>query len=365
MRIDEFDYSLPRELIAQRPVPRRQDSRLLLVTKADGELLDEQFTHFPRFLKPGDLLVLNNTRVLPARLFGRRVGVHSQAPSRSTRQEHLTSTVEVFLTSKTGPDTWDVMVRPGRKIKIGERIHFGGGELEGEVIARVEEGQRTIKFTSRAAGSVDEHFANLGHVPLPPYIDRQDEPSDRERYQTVFAKQPGAIAAPTAGLHFTPEILDQIRTHGCEICELTLHVGIGTFKPVQTETLEEHKMHAETYEITSDVTQRIDLAKSEGRAIVAIGTTVVRALEDAAQRAEKTGINSLLTPGKAEAEIFITPGFQFRVVDSLLTNFHLPRSTLLALVSAFAGRENILRAYRHAVDARYRFYSYGDCMFIA
>jgi S-adenosylmethionine:tRNA ribosyltransferase-isomerase len=364
VRVEELEYSLPPELIAQHPPDERGNSRMLLLDRVTGEFRDEQFAHFPESLSAGDLVVLNNTRVIPARLFGHRVGVHSQPASRATRKEHLTGTVEIFLTRRTGSETWEAMVRPGRKIQISERVRFGNGELEAEVIGRAEEGQRLLRFISRDARSVDEHLAQVGHMPLPPYIDREDEPADRERYQTVFAKEPGAIAAPTAGLHFTPRILERIRERGCEICELTLHVGIGTFKPVQTKILEEHRMHGETYEISTDVAQRIATAKAEGRGIVAVGTTVVRALEDAALRAAESAVKSLPLPGSAEAKIFITPGFRFRVIDALLTNFHLPRSTLLAMVCAFAGRENVLRAYRHAVETRYHFYSYGDCMFI-
>jgi S-adenosylmethionine:tRNA ribosyltransferase-isomerase len=243
-------------------------------------------------------------------------------------------------------------------------VIFGGGELEGEVIARGELGLRTIRFLSHDGRPIREHFERLGHVPLPPYIDRADETSDRERYQTVFAKQPGAVAAPTAGLHFTPEILERIRARGAEICELTLDVGLGTFQPIHSETLEGHVMHAESYEIPAETAERIEAVRAAKRPILAIGTTAVRALEDSALRASETGSKTLLCSGKAEARIFIAPGFQFRIVDALLTNFHLPRSTLLALVSAFAGREKVLHAYDHAVKAGYRFYSYGDCMLI-
>jgi S-adenosylmethionine:tRNA ribosyltransferase-isomerase len=249
-------------------------------------------------------------------------------------------------------------------MQIGERVLFGEGELEGEVIARGDHGLRTMHFVSHDAHSINEHFERLGHVPLPPYIDRADELSDRERYQTVFAKRPGAIAAPTAGLHFTPEILEKIRARGAEICELTLDVGLGTFQPIKSETLESHIMHAESYEIAFETVERIVAARAKNRPIFAIGTTAVRALEDSALRALQSSSKRLLLPGRADAKLFITPGFQFRIVDALLTNFHLPRSTLLALVSAFAGRERVLNAYRHAVKAGYRFYSYGDCMLI-
>jgi S-adenosylmethionine:tRNA ribosyltransferase-isomerase len=256
------------------------------------------------------------------------------------------------------------MVRPGRKMPTGERVLFGEGQLEAEVLSRGELGLRTLRFVSRDRYGVSEHLERLGHVPLPPYIHRTDEASDRERYQTVFAKKPGAIAAPTAGLHFTADILDKIRARGIEICELTLDVGLGTFQPIHSDTLEDHVMHAESYEIPVHTAQHIAEARAERRPILAVGTTVVRALEAAALRATEAGSSELLKFGKADASLFIYPGFNFRVVDALLTNFHLPRSTLLALVCAFAGRENVLAAYHHAVHGAYRFYSYGDCMLI-
>jgi S-adenosylmethionine:tRNA ribosyltransferase-isomerase len=332
--------------------------------RQSGAFEDHVFAELPTLLHGDELLVLNNTKVISARLFGRRVGIHSQPPSRATRREHLQGTAEIFLTRQIEGDTWEALVRPGRKMHVGERVMLGEGELEAEVVARGELGLRTVRLTSRDSRSVLENVERIGHVPLPPYIDRPDETSDRERYQTVFAKQPGAIAAPTAGLHFTREILEQIRRRGTEICELTLHVGLGTFQPIHSETLEGHVMRGESYEITPEVVERIVKARQAGRPILAVGTTVVRALEDAAQRAALENDTRLLLAGRAEARLFIVPGFRFRVVDALLTNFHLPRSTLLALVCAFAGRETIFAAYRHAVQAGYRFYSYGDCMLI-
>lgn len=364
MRLDDFDYHLPPEQIAQRPLGRRDASRLLELHRAGGGPSDHLFVDLPNLLRGDELIVLNNTRVIPARLFGRREGVHSQLPSRTARQEHLTGKVEVFLTRKVDSQTWEALVRPGRKMQTGERVIFGEGELEAEVTSRGELGLRTLRFVSRDTCGVSEHLERLGHVPLPPYIHRTDETADRERYQTVFAKRPGAIAAPTAGLHFTPEILEKIRARGVEICELTLEVGLGTFQPVHAETLEDHVMHSESYEIPEQTTQCIQRARGAGRTILAVGTTVVRALEAAALRAAESSSSELLLPGKADACLFIYPGFHFRVVDALLTNFHLPRSTLLALVCAFAGRENVLAAYNHAVQSRYRFYSYGDCMLI-
>jgi len=364
MRLSDFDYQLPPNRIAQRPLDRRDASRLLEISRNSEALEDRQFSELPDLLKGDELVVLNNTRVIPARLFGRRAGVHSQPPSRSTQREHLTGKVEVFLTRQLDPQTWEALVRPGRKMQTGERVLFGEGELEAEVLSRGELGLRTLRFVSRDTRAVQEHLERLGHIPLPPYIHRSDAADDRERYQTVFAKQPGAIAAPTAGLHFTQAILDRLRGRGMEICELTLEVGLGTFQPVHCENLEDHMMHAESYEIPVQTAQSIVQARSAGRPILAVGTTVVRALEDAAARAAESGSSEFLPAGKAEASIFIYPGFQFRVVDALLTNFHLPRSTLLALVCAFAGRERVLAAYQHALDKNYRFYSYGDCMLI-
>jgi S-adenosylmethionine:tRNA ribosyltransferase-isomerase len=364
MRLDDFDYSLPPAQIAQRPLDRRDASRLLELHRAKGTLKDRLFSDLPDLLRGDELLVLNNTRVIPARLFGRRAGVHAQPPSRATRREHLTGKVEIFLTRQHDPQTWEALVRPGRKMQTGERVLFGEGELEAEVISRGDLGLRTLRFVSRDTHSVSENLERLGHVPLPPYIHRTDEGYDRERYQTVFAKQPGAIAAPTAGLHFTPEILEKIRARGVEICEVTLEVGLGTFQPVHTETLEAHVMHAESYDISPESAQRIKEARAASRPIVAVGTTVVRALEAGALRAAEAGSPELLLSGRADAKLFIYPGFHFRVVDALLTNFHLPRSTLLALVCAFAGCENVLAAYRQAVQSGFRFYSYGDCMLI-
>jgi S-adenosylmethionine:tRNA ribosyltransferase-isomerase len=364
MRLDELDYELPTEQIAQRPLARRDASRMLLLSPSGGRIEDHLFSEFVDLLRGDELLVLNNTRVISARLFGRRVGVHSQPASRATRREHLTGRVEVFLTHQLDPQTWEALVRPGRKMHTGERVLFGDGALEAEILSRGEFGARTLRFVSRDTHSVVEHLERLGHIPLPPYIHRPDESTDRERYQTVFAKKPGAIAAPTAGLHFTPEILERVRARGVEVCELTLEVGLGTFQPVHTERLEDHVMHSEAYEIPEDTANRVQKARTAGRAILAVGTTVVRALEDAALRASEQGSSDVVLAGKSEARIFIYPGFPFRVVNALLTNFHLPRSTLLALVCAFAGRERVLEAYRHAVKAGYRFYSYGDCMLI-
>ena len=364
MRLDELDYHLPPEQIAQRPLDRRDASRLLLLHRSSGAFQDRHFVEFPDLLSGNELLVLNNARVIPARLFGRRAGVRSQKPSRSTRVEHLSGKVEVLLARRVEDDTWEALVRPGRKMHLGERVLFGDGELEAEIVARGEFGLRTLRFVTHDRKTASEHLDRLGHVPLPPYIERADETTDRERYQTVFAKNPGAIAAPTAGLHFSEETMKRIRARGAQVCELTLHVGLGTFQPVHGETLEGHVMHSESYDISREAAERINEAHTARRPVLAIGTTVVRALEDSALSVAEAGSSDVVKAGKAEAKLFITPGFRFRAVTGLLTNFHLARSTLLALVCAFAGREKVLGAYRHAVEAGYRFYSYGDCMLI-
>lgn len=363
MRVEELNYHLPAELIAQRPLPARDSSRLLVLNRESGDWKDRRFADLPELLRGDELLVFNNARVLPARLFGHRAGVHAQRPARKTAREHLAGTVEVFLTRQLGGDQWQALVRPGRKIPVGERITFGVGELTCEILARGELGLRTVSFASNDDRSVASHIERLGHVPLPPYIDRPDEDSDRERYQTIYAHEPRAVAAPTAGLHFTPDILRRIRERGCDTYEITLSVGLGTFQPVHTDSFEQHHIHTEAYEISLATAEKIDRAKKQSRPVLAVGTTVVRTLEDAALR-RTTSDSMTIVPRTAEAELFILPGHQFRVVDALLTNFHLPKSTLLALVASFAGKQNILAAYRHAVEEGYRFYSYGDCMLI-
>jgi len=366
MRLEDLDYSLPAAQIAQHPPERRDGARLLVVGRQDGAYADKLFTDLPSLLRGDELLVFNNARVIPARLLGSRLSVAGD-PS-SPRSPKPSGEVEVFLSREVGPETWEALVKPAKKLPVGANIKFGAGELTGEVVAEGEYGLRTVKFTSHDAQTARDHFEAIGHVPLPPYIDRPDEGGDRERYQTVFAKQPGAVAAPTAGLHFTPEILAAIRARGAEICELTLDVGLGTFQPIRAETLEAHTMHAESYEIPEATAERIRAARAAKRPVLAVGTTVVRALEAAALRASQSptsaGPGASLLAGRGEATLFMYPGFTFRVVDALLTNFHLPRSTLLALVSAFAGKNNILEAYRHAVKSGYRFYSYGDCMLL-
>jgi S-adenosylmethionine:tRNA ribosyltransferase-isomerase len=362
MNLSELNFNLPSERIAQRPLEERDASRLLLLDRASGGWQDRHFREFPDLLRGDELIVINNARVLPARLFGRRAGIHAEPPGAHSpsRHEHLQAPIEVLLVRQLEPDAWETLVRPGRKVSVGERIVFGEGELDAVVEARGDYGLRVLRFHSK--NGFHETLGRLGHIPLPPYIKRADEPLDRERYQTVYAEQGSAVAAPTAGLHFTPAILQRVRDRGIEIAQVTLNVGLGTFEPVRTERLEDHKIHAETYEVPQATIAALERAQREQRPVVAIGTTVVRTLEDAAEKAVAHG--TAIQPGRAEADIFLYPGKPIRIVNQLLTNFHLPQSSLLALVATLTGRENILRAYRHAVDAKYRFYSYGDCMLI-
>lgn len=362
MNLSDFDFELPAGSIAQRPLAERDVSRMLLLDRSSGAWEDRSFRELPGLLRGDELIVLNDARVLPARLFGRRAGLRSEplGANNPARAEFLSSPIEVLLVRQISPDTWETLVRPGRKIPVGERILFGEGELEAKVEARAEYGLRVLKFASR--NGFHEALNRLGHIPLPPYIKRADEPADRERYQTVYARHGNAVAAPTAGLHFTPAILNSIHERGIETAKLTLDVGLGTFEPVRTENIEEHKIHVESYEIPEATAEAISRAKQERRLVLAVGTTVVRALEDAAEKAMGSG--ALIRAGKFGASIFLLPGKPFHVVDQLLTNFHLPRSSLLALVAAFAGLEHTLAAYRHAVAEGYRFYSYGDCMLI-
>jgi S-adenosylmethionine:tRNA ribosyltransferase-isomerase len=362
VNLSEFDYELPPSSIAQRPLDRRDASRMLLLDRATGAWNDGHFRDFPELLRGDELIVLNNARVMPARLFGHRAGIRAQplGHNNPARHEFLKAEIEVLLIRQIEPDTWETLVRPGRKIQTGEKIVFGEGELEAHVESRGNYGLRVLRFTSR--NGFRETLNRLGHIPLPPYIKRADEPMDRERYQTVYARQGSAVAAPTAGLHFTPEILGRLKARGIEIAEITLEVGLGTFEPVRTERLEDHKIHSEVYEISESAAEALNQAVQRKRPILAIGTTVVRALEGAAENSE--GSSEPISPGKGATEIFLYPGKPFRIVNQLLTNFHLPKSTLLALVAGFAERENVLRAYRHAVETGYRFYSYGDCMLI-
>lgn len=361
MLVSEFNYHLPPELIAQEALPDRAASRLLRLERASGAFQDRCFREFPELLHADDLVVFNNTRVFPARLFGRRSGARSQSVSSKNpaARDFLKGRVEVLLTRQVSEESnaWECLVRPGRKIGVGERLFFGEqDELQAEVIGRGTFGERTIRF--QPAADFWGLIERLGHVPLPPYIDRPDRPADRERYQTVYARERGSVAAPTSGLHFTPDILGRIRERGIETTEITLHVGLGTFQPVHGERVEDHHLHRESYVIPPDAAEKINRVLDEGRRVVAVGTTTVRTLEYSA------GQTGRVQAGSGEADIFIYPGHKFQVVGALLTNFHLPQSTLLMLVCAFAGREQVLRAYAHAVEQKYRFYSYGDCMFV-
>jgi S-adenosylmethionine:tRNA ribosyltransferase-isomerase len=382
LRVADFDFALPAELIAQQPPAERGLSRMLGLNRATGALRDASFSEFPSLLNPGDLLVLNDTRVIPARLYARR--------TLRREREKPTGQIEVMLTEPvaheklrapsiprssaewvgyhepqpaSSENIWRALVRPGRKVAIGEILVFpspsGAIELEAEVIERGEFGERLLRFKP-----VEDFFTvldRIGHIPLPPYIHRDDAEADRERYQTVFSRERGSVAAPTAGLHFTPQVLDALAARGVEIARLTLHLGLGTFAPLRVERLEDVKLHRERYTLTAATADAINRAVAEVRRIVAVGTTVVRTLEHCAQQAK----GCPLQEHSGETEIFISPGFEFRLVGALLTNFHLPQSSLLMLVSAFAGRERVLAAYRHAVQQEYRFFSYGDCMFIA
>lgn len=362
MLVSDFHYDLPAELIAQEPLPDRSASRLLHLSASTGALFDRQFREFPDLLRPDDLVVFNNTRVFPARLYGRRVGIKSQPLSsrNPASRDFLRGRVEVLLTRQLqqSPNDWVCLVRPGRKIRVGEQLLFGDNdELQAEVVARGEFGERHIRFSP-----VDDFFARverLGHIPLPPYIARDDSSADRDRYQTVYARERGSVAAPTAGLHFTPEILSRLRERGIETAEVTLHVGLGTFQPVRVEKVEEHQLHSEAYSLSEAAAEGISRARSESRRIVAVGTTTVRTLEYAAQQNR-----GQVCAGSGEANLFIYPGYKFLAVSALLTNFHLPESTLLMLVCSLGGTEKVLRAYNHAVAERYRFYSYGDCMLV-
>jgi S-adenosylmethionine:tRNA ribosyltransferase-isomerase len=363
--VSDFHFHLPEELIAQQPLPARDASRMLHLQRATGDWTDRSFRDLPDLLRPDDLLIFNNTRVFPARLFGRRKGVRAQAvsPHNPAARDFLHGRVEILLTRQLSiePNQWECLVRPGRKIGVGEQLFFGEhDELQAEVLSRGEFGERRIGF--QAVQSNDDFFAALnriGHMPLPPYISRADSGTDRERYQTVYAQQTGSVAAPTAGLHFTPEILEKIRQHGIETTEITLHVGLGTFQPIRVDRVEDHKIHSESYSILPEAADSINRALARSRRVVAIGTTTVRTLEHAIRIGKGT-----VSPGSNIADIFIYPEFKFQVVKAMLTNFHLPQSSLLMLVSAFAGRDHILRAYEHAVAEGYRFYSYGDCMFL-
>ena len=354
--VSEFDFALPEEQIAQQPPIDRDGARMLALSRETGEWRDAWFRDFPEMLKPGDLLILNDSRVIPARLQGHRAA--------RTGGNEPSGRIEVLLTEQVSEWEWRALVRPGRKVLVGERILFSGPGsvghmLEAEVVEHGEYGERLLRFLA-----VDDFFTRLerlGHVPLPPYIRRGDEGTDRERYQTVYARERGSVAAPTAGLHFTAEVLERIRARGVRIACVTLHVGLGTFQPVRAERVEEIQLHAERYTLPAATAEEINSARAEGRRIIAAGTTTVRTLEHCALLAE----GGKLEGHSGSTNIFISPGFQFRVVQALLTNFHLPKSSLLMLVSAFGGHERVMASYRHAVTEGYRFFSYGDCMFLS
>jgi len=359
--VSDFNFDLPEELIAQEPLSNRAASRLLHLNRRSGHLRDSQFLDFPDLLRPDDIVVFNNTRVFPARLFGRRSGVNAQplSPANPASRDFLHGQIEALLTRQLShdPNEWECLVRPGRKIGVGERLFFGEqDDLQAEVIARGSFGERRIRFA--AAPDFFATVERIGHVPLPPYIVRSDNPADRERYQTVYAREKGSVAAPTAGLHFTREILARISQRRIATTEVTLHVGLGTFQPVREERVQDHKLHREAYSISTDAASAINHALDAGRRIVAIGTTTVRTLEYSSAKSGR------VQAGSGEADIFIYPGYEFKVVGAMLTNFHLPQSTLIMLVCAFGGQQKILEAYSHAVAERYRFYSYGDCMFV-
>jgi len=343
----DFDFDLPDELIAQEPPAVRGDSRLLVLRRGGGPVEHTSFPRVAEYLRPGDLLVLNNTRVFPARLLGRRV------PSGGA--------VECLLLQPLGDDQWDALMHPGQKLKPGSRVVFEGSglRLHGEVVARHFHGRRTIRLWADDGIDVAAAIDRIGHVPLPPYIRRLDRPSDRDRYQTVYARERGSIAAPTAGLHFTDAVLASLASRGVERTELTLHVGYGTFKPIRAARIEEHVVDPETFAVPADAAAALTRARREGRRIIAVGTTTVRALESLT-----VGEDGGITAAMGDTQMFIRPGHEFRLVDGVITNFHLPRSSLLLLVAAFAGRERILDTYREAVGCGYRFYSYGDAMLI-
>ncbi|GEA16117.1 S-adenosylmethionine:tRNA ribosyltransferase-isomerase [Moorella sp. E308F] len=341
LRLEEFDYDLPPELIAQTPVEPRDASRLLVLNRERGYLEHRHFYDLPDYLKEGDVLVLNETRVIPARLWGRRAGTGAR--------------IEVLLLTRRDRDTWEALVRPGRRVPVGTEIIFGQGELKARATATTSAGGRLLQFFYQE-GPFETLLDRLGAMPLPPYI--KEKPEDPGRYQTVYARVEGSVAAPTAGLHFTPRLLEQLRGQGVQIVYLLLHVGLGTFRPVKVQNIEEHHMHAEYYEVTPEAAAAINAARARGGRIVAVGTTVVRTLETVATE------EGLIQPGNGWTDIFIYPGYRFKAVDCLITNFHLPKSTLIMLVSAFAGREKILAAYRTAVAEGYRFFSFGDAMLI-
>ena len=340
MDVKDFDYDLPEELIAQDPLEDRSSSRLMVLDKKTGEVSHHVFKEIVKYLRPGDCLVLNNTKVIPARLFGVKEGTMAK--------------IEILLLKRRQNDVWETLVKPGKKAKPGTRIIFGDGLLTGEVIDVVDDGNRLIQFSYE--GIFEEILDKLGQMPLPPYITHQLK--DKNRYQTVYAKYDGSAAAPTAGLHFTKELLQQVKDKGVDIAEVTLHVGLGTFRPVKVDNVLDHHMHSEFYMVSQEAADKINNAKKNGGRIISVGTTSTRTLEAASDE------NGMLKEGSGWTDIFIYPGYSFKVIDCLITNFHLPQSTLVMLVSALAGREHVLNAYKEAVEERYRFFSFGDAMMI-
>ena len=340
MRKEDFNFDLPEELIAQDPLEDRSSSRLLVLDKETGKTENHVFREIIDYLEAGDCLVINDTKVIPARLIGSKIGTDAK--------------IEVLLLKRKENDVWETLVKPGKKAKIGTRISFGDGLLVGEVVDIVEEGNRLIHFEYE--GIFEEILDRLGQMPLPPYITHQLE--DKNRYQTVYAKHSGSAAAPTAGLHFTPELLKKIEKKGVQIARVTLHVGLGTFRPVKVDNILEHHMHSEFYQFEEEAAEKINTAKANGKRVIAVGTTSCRTIESAAKE------DGTIAPVSGWTDIFIYPGYQFKVLDCLITNFHLPESTLVMLVSALAGREHVLNAYEEAIKERYRFFSFGDAMFI-
>ena len=340
MRKEDFNFDLPEELIAQDPLEDRSSSRLLVLDKETGKTEHHVFREIIDYLEAGDCLVINDTKVIPARLIGSKIGTDAK--------------IEVLLLKRKENDVWETLVKPGKKAKIGTRISFGDGLLVGEVVDIVEEGNRLIHFEYE--GIFEEILDRLGQMPLPPYITHQLE--DKNRYQTVYAKHSGSAAAPTAGLHFTPELLKKIEEKGVQIARVTLHVGLGTFRPVKVDNILEHHMHSEFYQIEEEAAEKINTAKANGKRVIAVGTTSCRTIESATKE------DGTIAPVSGWTDIFIYPGYQFKVLDCLITNFHLPESTLVMLVSALAGREHVLNAYEEAIKERYRFFSFGDAMFI-
>ncbi|MCR5144054.1 MAG: tRNA preQ1(34) S-adenosylmethionine ribosyltransferase-isomerase QueA [Lachnospiraceae bacterium] len=340
MNVKDFDYELPEELIAQDPLEKRSNSRLMVLDKVTGEVAHRHFYDIKEYLKPGDCLVINNTKVIPARLYGAR--------------ENTGGKVELLLLKRKSDDVWETLVKPGKKARVGDRIDFGDGLLKAEIIDIVEEGNRLVRFEYE--GIFEEILDQLGQMPLPPYITH--ELKDKNRYQTVYAKYDGSAAAPTAGLHFTKELLQEIKEMGVNIAEVTLHVGLGTFRPVKVENVLEHHMHSEFYMVSQEAADTINNTKKNGGRVISVGTTSTRTLESAADE------NGMLRETSGWTEIFIYPGYKFKVIDALITNFHLPESTLVMLVSALAGREHVLSAYEKAVAEKYRFFSFGDAMLI-